>query len=372
MVAELIPGMVSWGLSIDDETAHREYTVLHYIISGVFDGPNAVRLCPDLPEVGDIWHFGDPDDIEFDEDLYAFCHPGMQVRIHSERQGDPNVFWEVEQKFSTRPIPRCMSFDVEDLSLEPAKITGAFTRKSDNPMLTEYNVPDEFGIPQGRLPIANSAHEPITGKVGEFDKTAASIKVEIWDRTLDLDLWAEQMNTVNGDVLWGYDPRVIKLAAVSWEQMVTGVCDYIYRVSLDFELDFDTWDRWIIDFGTKTLGKYEPDNSGNLIYIGYDPNAQDPSLPTGSTYLDNPNRFVTRKDLLGETGRFVLDGEGRPYNGDLFIDRTGTPMTNPQYGKPWDPFADPPHPGPFHRLIQYYDESDFLKLGVPTDLEAFM
>ena len=134
---------------------------------------------------------------------------------------------------------------------------------------------------------------------------------------LPLETFTDMINTVNDATLWGLPKRTVKLSNVSWSRVLYGTCAFYFTVTYDFDIDFETFDRTIIDEGTRVLTK------------GGD--------------KDNKNDFEVYKDVNGENTRVFLDGAGSAL-GDG---------------------ADP-----VEIEIEYYKESNFLTLGIPSTLSC--
>lgn len=326
MTATLVPGHVSWGGERDDE-GHRTWNITHYVrTNDVLDGPAVVMLTTGLPVVGSSWDFDN------DQDDWAFCYPSMKVSILQEKKGDPNKYWEVEQKFSTKPLKRCADTTIEDPILEPQKISGGFAKFTKEVAFDRY----------GDL-IRNSSHQPFTGQLVEFDDNRPTVKIEQNVLDLELDLISQYVDCVNDDYLWGLGPRKIKLSNVSWERKIYGSCYYYYTRSFEFDIRFETFDKRAIDKGTKALNGYFHPSTGLWTLRNINGKAPNPW---------NPTHFCTIKDLQGENVEALLDGHGIPIQ-DANGPGTGT-------GTSGD--------GPFIYMIEYYSECNLLLLGIPTSL----
>jgi hypothetical protein len=128
--------------------------------------------------------------------------------------------------------------------------------------------------------------------------------------------------------MWGLAARTVKLAGFTWAQVFYGTCDYYYTRDFDFEINYGTWDRTLIDKGTKVLfGEYtDADNCTNSSW-------EVKELPCGGTPdPDNPEHFIRFKDRQGENSETILNGAGLPYNpddtGTANVDTAGTVQFN--------------------------------------------
>jgi len=134
------------------------------------------------------------------------------------------------------------------------------------------------------------------------------------------------VDTVNDSTLWGLSSRKVKLSNVSWTRNTYGLCYVYYTRNFEFDIDFTTFDRVTPDHGLMVLNGKWADDVWQLI------------PPSDST---DPRNFIRYKDKHANFAKVFLDGSGKPV-GDV---------------------ADSPDID-----IEYYDESNFLTLGIPTTL----
>lgn len=300
MAARIHQAQRAWFLDIDDE-GHREYHVVHLVITDyTTEGPATVAQCPDLPQPGVTWLF------DADEDVWAWCRPWMSVRVHMEKEGDPANVYRVEQKFSNKPLAgsrqRCADTRIEDPLLEPPKINGSFVK------YTEEATVDRWG-----LPIVNSAWEQLRGPQVEFDRNRPQVKIEqnVVGSYQAVSLPALMTDTVNDQPLWGAPRRCVKLSDASFERVFYGQCLVYFKRSLTFDINFETFDRLLLDEGTKVLhGQWDKPTNGawNLINInGAVPNPF------------NPAHFDRYKDRKWENTRCLLNGRGLPAKASVCV-----------------------------------------------------
>ena len=345
MVASVHGGPRSWTGHKDSE-GHREYKVWHIVRSALTDGPNTVGNASGLPLVGSYWAF------QNDVDTSALCWPDMRITILDEKPGDPNIWWLVEQQFSTRPY--CLENDVDNPLLTPDVVRGGFIR------YTVEAVKDRFGAL-----IDSSSHEMFRGPQVEFDESRPTIVVGQNDPTIDVDILTQFINTVNDRVMWNMAVRTVKLANVSWQTKYYGNCFKYYHRELEFELNKKTFDRTILDEGTKVLNGHWAQTDADGTGTG----TQGPGENVGLWELDeidgaepdpnNQQHFIRYKDRNGENTRVILNGAGVPANGNI----PGAPLGPGQ--SPSDPSWNPTGP-PGQHLVEYYPESDFTQLGLPV------
>jgi hypothetical protein len=286
-----------------DEDGHREYKIKYQVFSTTgTDLPAAVLQTPGLPLPYSFWL------LDSDVDVFAWCKWDAEVVPGpGQVEGEPINLWNVDLTFTTKP-PKgyCRTIQVEDPLLEPIKISGSFVK------YTEQVSRDRFG-----LPIVTSSYEQIRGPQVEFDKNRANVKFEYNVPSLNFALVASLVDHLNGQELWGLPPRTIKLSQWDWERQYWGQCSVYYKWTLHFDIRFDTFDRNVLDEGTKVLnGHWGTDGRWKLDNI----NGQPPN-PL------NPQHFKRFQDRAGNTSRVILNGAGLPSGVEV-----GTGSVNPGYG----------------------------------------
>ena len=324
-------GRTGWSLQ-RDEDGHRDYTLKTQVITdNVLDGPSVVMNAPGLPLPGAIWSFGN------DLDVWAFCKPDMKVTPRISKEA--HIVWDVEQTFTTKPRQRCSDTDIEDPLQEPDRITGSFVK------YTEEATRDRNGDP-----IVTSALQQIRGAQVEFDANRPTVGISQNSATLDLPVFTSMVDTVNDSTLWGLAARTIKLSDVSWERVLFGVCDFYYIRNYGFDINFNTFDRVIQDWGTMARGEWFFDEAGIDDFLW------DDTQKDGTTQLPITRENMSRyKDIHGELADVVLDGSGFPASEGT----TGIVINL---------FSGGTTGVPASRLVEKYPESNFLLLGIPTVL----
>jgi hypothetical protein len=295
-MAGTLLGRIDWRRQ-DDKDGHRDYTVKWLVASLYADGPAVAMATAGLPAIGATWVFGN------DNDPWAFCRPNWKATPVSSDQAVQG-YWVIEQPFSSKPINRCQSTSIEDPLNEPDRISGTFTK------YTQEAIADKDGNA-----IKTSSHEQIRGAQVERDMNRPNVTIERNVAANPLGTFAPMVDTLNDNTLWGLGARKVKLSNVSWSRQLYGVCNYYYVVSYEFDIDFNTFDRTLLDEGSKVLCK------------GGD--------------KTNPKHFAQYKDINNENARLILDGNGEAWDG------TGSPGT-----------VD----------VKFYTESNFLTLGIPATL----
>jgi len=223
--------ILKWELSRDDE-GHRTYDVTSKVLtSDVADGPLSVLSASGLPAVGSYWAIGN------DEDLYAYCTPYAQVSCAGQ-ENEINTLWHVKQKFTTQAMRRCNSAGIDDPLAEPAKLSGGFRSYSEEAITDRH----------GDLLLMSSG-ELMRGDVLLVERGRPTVRVSINVSSLPLSTFAQYRGGVNDDTLWGLPARTIRLADITWERNVYGTCNYYYTITYEFEVKYETWNRFIPDKG---------------------------------------------------------------------------------------------------------------------------
>lgn len=312
-----------------DTEGYRTFTLVSLVKTSTTDGPFVVMNCPGLPAIGAAWSQGS------DDDAWSTCLPDMKVTIHEEKEGDANRYWRVEQKFTNKPQKRCQDTQIENPLMEPDRIKGGFAKK------TKEYVRDKDG-----QWIRSSSWEQLRGPQVEFDYNTPTVTIEQNVSALELALFSSLVDHVNDAPLWGVAARCVKLSNASWERKLYGVCTYYYTRSFEFEVNPKTFDRYVLDEGTKCLNGHWDRTTGNWVLdkiAGVDPVAT------------NPSHFIRYRDKRGEVARVILDGRGLPANA-IVLD-TGTGTSTYASGRP----------ATIH--LKAYPEANLLLLGIPATLE---
>lgn len=227
-------GLVDWSLDVDEE-GYRNYTAVHRVITNdPEDGPYTIMATPGLPSAGSTWTIGN------DDDPWSFCTRGGKVSL--EKIEDSHRQWLVGQTFTNRPKSRCQTTTIDNPLLEPARISGSFVK------FTKEATVDRFGDP-----ILNSAFERIRGKVVERDHNRPTVRIGLNLATINLNTICAFNDCVNDATLWNLAAHCVKLSNISWQRLMYGTCTYYFTVEYEFEIDFKTWKRELVDEGTKEL-----------------------------------------------------------------------------------------------------------------------
>jgi hypothetical protein len=191
----------------------------------------------------------------------------------------------------------------------------------DNPLLEPQKVSGSF-VKYTTVPFLDKDGDPIVSSSHEFlrlefDANRPTVTISQNVGSLELDTFTEMVDTVNNAPLWGLAARKIKLSNASWERNIYGTCNYYYTRTFEFDVSFGTFDRTVLDNGLMVL---KPGGDKN-----------------------DPTDFIRAKDDNDEnTTRLLLDGNGAAADSRANAARL---------------------------TFEYYEESNFLLLGIPTVLD---
>jgi hypothetical protein len=315
MVA-IVMGRINWGLE-RDQRGHRDYGITWKCRTTHYDdGPATVLLCPDLPQVGSTWQFGN------ESDPWAHCWPDWTIRpVYTDEIG---VYWIVSQTFSTRPLRRCQDSSIEDPLLEPPDISGSFVE------FTEEKTKDRHG-----KPLRNIAFERIRGPLAEFEDSRPNVIIRMNSLYLNLGDMKDYLHHVNDAEMWGLEKRMIKLSRMQWQRQVYGVCNYYFTSTYEFDINFNTFDKEYTHSGKRCLRGWSQGT--------YEEAPANPDLIDGATGLPLyklPRMYEYHRDVSEEIVETDLDSKGRP----VAISGEDT----------------------YETQIEYYDEANLLELGIPA------
>jgi hypothetical protein len=259
MTTKLRGGQRYWTVQRDSE-GHRTYKIKFLVEHDTTDGPANIIQTPGLPTIGSLWVFDD------DVDVWAWCRPDA-VTTPLMVPNEPCTLTEVEMTFSTTfeldPNKQRRQTDIiQDPLLEPAKVNGKGVK------YTEEKAFDKDGVP-----ITTSSFELLRGPQVEFDANRDTITIQSNLATFDLIAASYALrDTVNAFEIWGQAPRTVKLSQVNFERKYHGVCSTYFDRTLEFDVDNRTFDRNVLDEGTKALkGHWEK----GRVTQGYTPGVND-------------------------------------------------------------------------------------------------
>ncbi len=380
-----VKGVRTLSMSTDRE-GNRTYKV-RYLVQRTDpdDGPAVVVCTSGLPAFGALYTDG-----KSDADVWAFCTFESEVARHGVPDGEVGHWWSVDKTFTTvsprgRDLSQMVAANPGNAAHPPGK--GDPTGQQSNPpqisvsfvRYTEEAVTDYLD-----RPILNSAHEFIRGQKNEWDMSRVQIKIQQAVEMTETELCTlcQMVDTVNAVTLWGFPPRTLKLteAPLTWryhsngqlyfDRVLTFDVRYRARQNITSVLSptgtgtgmqeelvqdeyYETWDRYVVDEGTKILkGHWGPKGSAlenTWILDTVNGGAPDP---------ENPHHFQRFQDRQGNTGRVLLDGGGLPAD-TVVVTATGSG------GVPDETTLAPVG----RRLIKFYGQSDFADIPhIPSSL----
>lgn len=229
-------GRLNWSGGMDDE-GHRTYDIewLVKVADAWLDGPVKAMQCPALPDIFSTWDWGN------DIDDYAYCTPSLRCRPIV--QNEATDMYVIGQTFTTKPFTKNQG-NPDNPLLNPPEISGSFTK------FTREATRDKNG--KG---IKSSSHERFKGSVTERDYSRHNVQIKMVSATLPLTTYVQYIDSVNSVSMWGLSARMVKLSNVAWTKHFYGSAwaSVYYDITYEFDIDFQTFRRYIMDEGTKVL-----------------------------------------------------------------------------------------------------------------------
>ena len=315
-MATVIPGQLSWSMD-RDEFGYRTYKVIHRVRCEKTEGPYMALNAQGLPTVGEWWSFDD------DHDPWAWCRP--DARVTPIVEGEPNTQFLVEQTFSSKPLPNCQPTGVieDPLQIED-RVSGGFRYEKIEAVRRRNQ--DTLRHPDGPL-ILSSSLELIKGPQAEFDRSKPTVVIEQNKADIELVILSSLIDHVNDLPLWGFNEDRVKLSRVSWERKYTGLCNIYYTRKLEFDIDEETFTRYLRDEGTKYL-------KGKWLNGIWTLEATLPGIPPDITV---PSDFVQSSDHKGNPVATPLRDGLPPYvtirriNGTTYLNEAPGEITADYY-----------------------------------------
>lgn len=290
-------------------------------------------------------------------DPWAWCD-GADDCAPVQGEGQRATFYDHTFKYSTRPRgqrkggkddrgqkQKCADTQIQNPLSEPAKTSGGFVRGSI-----------EATYDRNGKPLRTVSFEQLTGPQVEFDDSYFQVVVEQNVVNLQLSTIAAMKDTVCDRTLWDLPKRCWKLSEFKWERKLYGTCGFYYTRTFTFEgkttpersvngqktgVLLSGWDRLVPEMSSKALNGHWNRNVGAGLGVRW----------VVDNFLDGT---VPNKDAPTHYDVIPAPKGGGNIRAYLSQSTPGTPATDE---------AD------IHKLsIQYYDESNFLTLGIPTVL----
>lgn len=330
-MAARVHGVLNRTGSMDEEGNRNYAVVLRVHVDDNNDGPFAVLNATGLPAVGSTYNYENASDDE------AWLRPNCTV-TNVMQEGRPTLDYNITLNYSTKPQDEnqnstCEQGEIKNPLLQPPKVRGSFTKYQEQATFDRYG-----------LPIVSSSWELMRGPQNEWDANRPLVVIEQNVATLGLGTFAAMIDKVNSVTMWGLPARYVKLDDVIWERKYYGQCFRYYTRVLSFSINYASFDRDLLDEGTKCLRGAWMMDPGSDFFGQY---LVDSSLSIATAHL-NPANFIKFKDKNGENARVILNGKGRPYDPGASGTGTGSDTTV----------------GSIH--VEKYGEANFFLLGVPA------
>jgi hypothetical protein len=301
-----------------DAEGHRTYWIKWLVkADDANDGPATVLETPGLFLPGAVWDIGN------DYDPWAWCRPEMELAqvVENER----NYHWTVKQTFSTKltgfQYNRCQDVRIEDPLLEPQKVSGSFNNthfeatfdRFDNPirsssweLLRGNNV--EFDRTKATVKISQNV--PILG----LDVFSAMIN------TLnDRPLWGMSERKIKLANV-GWERTFYGFCNIFYRRDLEFEIDPLGH-------DRDILDEGNKALNGHWGTGAEGEGFGWVVDKISGGRATAADIAAGNPNRFNPAHFVRVKDKAGHPMRVILDGSGRPVQVDDGIHWADTATT---------------------------------------------
>jgi len=280
-----------------DNDGHRNYNVNFLVETNTpNDGPAQAGIAAGLFPIGAQYALGN----DFDD--WAFCLP--EVDINPVVKAQPNRYWVVGQKFSTRPIQR-RNLRQNPL-LDAPIVSGGFQN------FRREAVRDAEG-----KPLVSSSFERYRGAQAEVDDSLHLVSVSNPVASINFPSINGLKHHLNSGVMWGMPAKTVKFSGFRWQIKYWKMESFYYVQHFEFLIREDGWRRDLLDEGTRIVN----------------PNGGD------ETKIED---FIAFKDkVTGELGRVLLDGMGGPL----------TDTSNPVYNE-----------------FDVYPTGNLFSLGVPAQV----
>jgi hypothetical protein len=412
---------ISWSLEIDEMT-YRNYSATFMVkTTDPMDGPGIVSQTAGLPQMGAPYQLGN------DADQWAFCYPNMKISISQEKKGETTRFWEVGMKFSTKPLNLCLTVPITDPLLQPQEASGSFVKYTKPGFYDRYGNPitssshELFQGPQnewdGNRPTVKLSQNvssldlqifgsyvdclnqfPIWGvparcvklSSASWTRKAYGICSFYYTREFEFDINMETFDrmipdhgtkVLNGQ--WGVSGTgctlnivVNSVGAITTATVAANGSGYVKGANITLAVVGGSNGLvQVLVGGDGKVSKVVQIVSGGSGYV-----AGSALATKGNDWIvnkingqlpdpNNPTHFVRFKDRQGELSTVLLDGGGLPTGTIIGIGSDNPPPKNPPTTTPAKAGSGNnyiPAQQPGTRFVQYYNEVDFLALGLPT------
>jgi hypothetical protein len=222
-----------------DEEGHRTYECTWiFNTDSPLDGPETV-----LQAVNTVLPTGSVYSIDNDYDPWAFCTPRLAIAPHpGYSDGDVVQSWQITNEYTTKPMQRCNTTQIENPLLEPYTLSGDFVHVSREMKTDRFD-----------RALRHSNLEPILGPEVEEKVSYPSISISFNSAVLPASTFNLLINKVNDAPLWGFPARCVRFTDCRFERVLYGICFYYYKIQYTFECNLDTFDKKIPSYGLARL-----------------------------------------------------------------------------------------------------------------------
>ena len=301
-------------LSIDAEF-HRKYTSEYQIYTDRTTDPLAVRAMEQLPQYGDVYSwYGFVDE-------WAFCRDIQVTRkaeIKDPNTADIRTLWTIKVVHDSKPTGGSNDFQGRNNPLDdPIVISGGFG------VFKQEVSTDRF-----EEPIVNAAGDPYNPSP-EVDEAVDTLSMSYNTATLNLQLRAEMIGKVNANVMWGLEPRRVKLTQWNYQVLRAGPNFEYIKHDFEFQVSFKLHptDAALVARGPVGVRGYYHTlpNAGEQFFkldspnpvLDEDGNPVDPPETT-NRYEENMGKWEVDDEVLNIKGMLEANGTKRSSGAMLY------------------------------------------------------
>jgi len=296
-------------LSIDAEF-HRKYTSEYQIYTERTADPLTVRAMEQLPQYGDVYNwYGFVDSWAFCRDIQV----SRKAEISDTNTGDIRTLWTVKVVHDSKPTGGSNDFQGRENPLDdPIVISGGFG------VFKQEVSTDRF-----ENPIVNAAGDPYNPSP-EIDEAVDTLSMSYNTATLNLQLRAEMIGKVNANIMWGLEPRRVKLTQWNYQVLRAGPGFEYIKHDFEFQVSFKLHptDAELVAKGPVGVRGYYHTlpNAGELFFKEDNPQDIPDSDPPSTTnrYEENLGKWEVDDEVLNTRGMLNANGTKRENGAMLY------------------------------------------------------
>jgi hypothetical protein len=207
-----------------DADYNRKYTSEYQIYTERETSPENVRLMSGLPQYGSVYNwYGFVDDWAFCRDIQV----SRKAEIKDPNTADIRTLWRVKVIHDSKPTGGSNDFQGRNNPLDdPIVISGGFG------VFKQEVSTDRF-----ENPIVNAAGDPYNPSP-EIDEAVDTLSMSYNTATLNLQLRAEMIGKVNANIMWGLEPRRVKLTQWNYQVLRSGPNFEYIKHDFEFQVSF--------------------------------------------------------------------------------------------------------------------------------------